>query len=274
MLAAAIIVFRETLEAALIAGIVLAATRGLAGSRAWIAAGVAGGIAGALVLAASADALSAAMAGIGQEVFNALVLMVAVLMLVWHNVWMARHGRELAGSVAAVGRAVVDGVRPVRVLALVVGIAVLREGGETVLFLYGIAASDRHGMGDTALGCGLGLAAGTGIGALLYFGLLAIPTRALFAVTTQLITLVAAGMAAQAVNFLAAAGILDGGSQPLWDSSRLLAENSLTGRLLHVLIGYVDRPSLDQLAAWLATIVVVTGLMRLTRPQAGAVSPG
>ena len=60
-------------------------------------------------------------------------------MLGWHNIWMNRHGRELAASAATLGKAVLGRSRPLYALALVVGIAVLREGSEIVLFLYGIA---------------------------------------------------------------------------------------------------------------------------------------
>lgn len=267
MLAAAVIVFREVLEAALIAGIVLAATRGVAGSRQWIAAGISAGIAGAALLAASADAVSSALAGMGQEVFNAAVLLVAVVMLAWHNVWMASHGRDMARDMKAVGHAVSTGSRPLWVLAVVVGVAVLREGAETVLFLFGVAASGGDGLADTILGGAAGLGAGIAVGGLLYAGLVAVPTRYLFGVTSWLITLLAAGMAAQAVAFLASAGLWDIASEPVWDSSWLLAENSLAGRLAHTLIGYVDRPSLSQLAVYGATIAAITGLTRLSAPR-------
>ena len=74
MLASLLIVFREVLEAGLIVGIVLAATRGLAGRGTWIAGGIVGGVAGAAMIAAFAGAISDALSGAGQEVFNASVL--------------------------------------------------------------------------------------------------------------------------------------------------------------------------------------------------------
>src|SRR5499427_4382120 len=139
MLATAIIVFREVLEASLVIGIVLAACRGVPRRSLWVAGGVAAGVLGAALVAASADALAAAVGGIGQELFNAAILFTAVAMLGWHNIWMNRHGRELAATAATLGKAVLGGSRPLYALALVVGIAVLREGSEVVLFLYGIA---------------------------------------------------------------------------------------------------------------------------------------
>ena len=106
MLGALIIVFREVIEAGLIVGIVLAVTQGVHGSRLVIAAGVAAGVLGACLVAAFAGVIAEALAGIGQEIFNASILIVAVVMLIWHNVWMASHGRELAGQVKRVGDAV------------------------------------------------------------------------------------------------------------------------------------------------------------------------
>ena len=141
MLGALIIVFREVIEAGLIVGIVLAATRGVAHRGLWVTIGVAGGVVGASIVAMFAGVISDAFQGSGQELFNASVLGVAVIMLMWHNAWMARHGREIADEMRRVGAAVSEGAKPLTALAVVVGLAVLREGSEVVLFLYGILAS-------------------------------------------------------------------------------------------------------------------------------------
>src|SRR3954463_14347927 len=102
MLAALIIVFREVFEAGLIIGIVLAVTRTVPHRNLWIGGGGLGGVAGACMVAAFAGALSNLFAGMGQELFNAAILGIAVVMLTWHNVWMARHGREMASEVSAI----------------------------------------------------------------------------------------------------------------------------------------------------------------------------
>src|SRR5579885_1124097 len=94
MIAVAIIVFREVLEAALIVSIVLAASKGTAGRGRWISGGVALGVVGACLVAAFATEIAAAVEGIGQELFNAAILFAAVGMLGWHNVWMGRHGKQ------------------------------------------------------------------------------------------------------------------------------------------------------------------------------------
>jgi high-affinity iron transporter len=160
MLAALLIVFREVVEAGLIIGIVLAATRGIAGRGIWIAGGVGAGVLGAALVAVFAGALSDAFSGSGQEIFNAAILLIAVVMLGWHNIWMARHGREVAQQMKAMGEAVAVGTRSLLALAIVVTTAVLREGAEVVLFLYGIAASSNEGWPALLLGGVLGIACG------------------------------------------------------------------------------------------------------------------
>ena len=126
MLGAAIIVFREVIEAGLIIGIVMAATRGVVGRGRWVNIGIIAGVLGAAVVAMFANVISDAFQGAGQELFNASVLGATVIMLMWHNAWMARHGREIADEMRRVGAAVSEGARPLTALAVVVGLAVLR----------------------------------------------------------------------------------------------------------------------------------------------------
>jgi high-affinity iron transporter len=257
MLGSAVIVFRETLEAALIVSIVMAATVGIPARNRWVGAGVVTGILGAVLVAAFAATIAAAAAGMGQEIFNAAVLLTAVVMLGWHTVWMASHGRALAAEVNAVGRAVAGGTRPLWALAVVVGVAVLREGSETVLFLYGIAAGGQDGAAGMLSGGLVGVAAGALLGAALYLGLLRIPMRHLFAVTNWMVMLLAAGMAAQAASFLVQADLLPTLGDALWDTSFLVSDDSLAGRLLHTLVGYVSVPTGIQVLFWAATLAAI-----------------
>jgi high-affinity iron transporter len=267
VLAALIIVFREVFEAGLIVGIVLAVTGSVPHRYRWIGGGVLAGAMAACVVAAFAGALSQLFAGMGQELFNAAILCVAVIMLTWHNVWMAHHGREMAGEMRAVGQAVADGTRSLLALAVVVGVAVLREGSEIALFLYGIVASGGGSALSLAIGGFIGLALGAAVCLLTYFGLMRIPPRALFATTTALITLLAAGMATQAVAFLERANWLNSLDTVVWDSGWLLSEKSIAGRAMHTLIGYTDQPTEMQLLVYVAVLLATAMLMRLTGSQ-------
>jgi high-affinity iron transporter len=264
MLGALVIVFREVIEAGLVVGIVLAATRGIPGRGWFVSLGILLGVLGAGIVALFAGAISDAFAGSGQELLNASVLLIAVVSLTWHNVWMAEHGRTLAAEIRRVGTDVSEGRKPLVALTLVVFVAVMREGSEIVLFLYGIVVA---GTGTSSLLTGgiLGLAGGTALTALSYYGLIAIPTRYIFSVTGILIALLAAGMAAQAVRFLQAAGVVTALRSRVWDTSWLLSDSSIVGRALHVLVGYTDKPTALQLVAYLATLATMFILIRTAR---------
>lgn len=263
MLATLLIVFREMMEAGLIIGIVMSATRGVHGRGRWVSAGVLAGVLGACLVAGFASAISAAMEGIGQELFNVGILALAVMMLTWHNVWMARHGRMLAAEMKAVGGEVVSGARSLMALAVVVALAVMREGSEVVLFLYGIVLSGEESLAMVIAGAALGVALGGALGVAMYLGLMRVPMRHLFKVTGWMIALLAAGMAAQAVALLEQAQMLTAMSAVLWDSSALLDGSSMLGKTLHTLIGYTDQPTGMQLLVYIATLGMIFTLMRL-----------
>jgi len=262
MIAVAIIVFREVLEASLIVSIVLAASKGTRARGLWVSGGIGLGVIGACLVAGFAAEIAAAVAGMGQELFNATILFAAVGMLGWHNVWMGRHGKEMAMEASALGRDVAAGARPLYALALVVGIAVLREGSETVLFLYGVAAGGGGGLVNMLGGGAAGIIGGAIVGAGLYLGLLRIPSRHLFAVTSWMILFLAAGLASQGAAFLAQADVLPAFGNEVWDTSWLVSDDSVPGRVLHVLLGYVARPAGIQLVFWAATVAVLLALMR------------
>jgi len=179
----------------------------------------------------------------------------------------------MASNLKNVGAAVRSGTSPMHVLAAVVGVAVLREGSELVLFLYGVAASasgDASGMLGGAL---LGVGSGAAVGATLYLGLLRIPSSRLFTVTGWMILLLAAGMAGQGAAFLVQADILPALGQTVWDTTALIADEGVLGRVLHTLIGYTARPYGIQVLFYLSTLGGILALMKIVNrsPNVGAI---
>lgn len=257
MFGTAVIVFRETLEAAIIIGILAAATRSVPGRTRWLAGGLLLGLAGALTVAAFTDVIGNWASGIGQELFNATVLSIAVLMLAWHSIWMSSHGAALAKQARNIGHAIKDGRIECSVLLVLVSVAVLREGSETALFLYGIARSAGSTMPSMLTGGFIGLLAGATLGYLLYAGLLRVPMRWFFAATGLLVLLLAAGMASQVAGFLIQADVLPGLVSPLWDTSASLPEQSVMGTLLHGLVGYNARPAGMQVVFYLSVLLAI-----------------
>lgn len=265
MLASAIIVFRETLEAALIVGIVAASTRDLRSRNTWLVGGIAAGVLGSLLVALFTGRIAELAEGMGQELFNASILLLAAAMLAWHNIWMARHGMTLAREARQLGADVSDGSRAMSALALVVGLAILREGSETALFLYGLLSSGEESSSSVLGGGTLGLLLGCLAGVALYAGVLRVPARHFFSATSGLILLLAAAMASQAARFLVQADILPSLASPLWNISWLLDDHSMLGRLLHALTGYEAAPSGIQVVFYTATLALILFGMRLLR---------
>ncbi len=258
MFSTALIVFREVLEASLIIGLVAAATRGIPGRGRWLGGGVLFGLLGSAFVALSMEQIARLADGVGQELFNACILGVAVLMLVWHTIWMSTHGQKLAADARSIAGDIRDGRRALSMLLVVVAVAVLREGAESVLFLYGVALSGSSSIGEMAMGALLGIAGGAAVGITLYLGLLRIPLRLFFTVTSLLVLLLAAGMAAQAARFLVQADLIPALASPLWDVSGVLPNQSALGTVLHGLIGYDASPSGIQVVFYIAVIVAIT----------------
>jgi high-affinity iron transporter len=265
MFSALIIVFREMLEMALVLGILTAATQGMVGARRWIGAGALAGIIGAVIVAILAEMIEQAAAGIGERVFNAAVLMIAAVVIAWTVVWMSQHGRHISERMRHVGRSVSEGELPHTALAVVAFAAVMREGSEAVLFLYGAAKAGHGDAMSMFFGGMLGVASGSLAAYAIYRGLVFIPARHLFQVVGWLLVLLAAGMASQASGHLVHADILPALVSPLWDSSGWLPRSGLPGQFLHVLIGYDDKPSGMQAVTFVCTLTLIAYLMRRYR---------
>jgi high-affinity iron transporter len=274
MLSTAIIIFREMLEIALILGVVMAATRELKGRIRWILGGIAAGLAGAGVVAFSAEAIAGAMAGSGQEMFNAMILFTAALMIGWTLVWVRRHAREMTAHFRDVGKQVGEGRLPFYSLSMITGLAILREGSEMVMFIYAALATGQNVafvVAGSLLGGVLGLIAGV----MLYMGLIKMSARYMLNFTSWVLLLLVAGLTAHAAGYLTAAGYFETMSDPVWDTSWLLAESSLLGQTLHTLIGYTEQPSAIQLIFYVGTFVTLGWLsMRVGNPVKTAAGTG
>lgn len=257
MFAAAAVVFREIIEIALIVGVVMAATRGLPGQMRLICSGLGLGVLGSVIIAFFTERISQAVDGMGQEIFNAIIMFTAVAFLSWTVVWMKTHGRKLAQTIHETGQQVLEGNKSVYILLGVVALATFREGAEIVLFSYGMIASNAYTASSVFLGGLIGAIGGAVVGAMFYFGLLKTAQKHLFTVTSWLLIVLTAGMAAQGANFLIAAGVLPELHPQLWDSSALLSASSFLGEMMKVLVGYTPRPTGMEFLFYAVVLLVV-----------------
>jgi high-affinity iron transporter len=268
MLSTAVIVFRETLEIALMLGVVLAATRGVKGRGPWIAAGFGAGAAGAGLVAAFTEVISGFFGGAGQEIFNAAVLFIAAAFVGCTAVWMRGHGREVTAQLKKTGADVAAGALPLSALVVIIGLSMLREGSEIALFLYGQALSGQGAL-TIAAGTAAGVLAGVAAGVALYYGLIRTSVGHMFQLTGWLLVFLVAGLAAQGAGFLTSAGYFSGLSGALWNSSWLVSDEGIAGKLLHGLIGYSARPSEIQGIFYLLTLGGLMFAMKKTGSHGG-----
>jgi len=263
MLETLLVVWRESLEAALIVGILLTYL-GRSGQRAgarYVWGGSLAALLAASVCAAASSGLVAGLDGDTQELVQVGVLLVAVAVLTWMVVWMHRHARALRGELERKADAALAKGRLIG-LATIAFAAVFREAVETVLFLWGIGA--RHaGMSALLVLAGAGgalLAAGTAWLFFSGFRFLRLPT--FFRVTGVLLVLVAAGLLSSAVNKLIGLGYLSPLMPQVWNSSWLVRDDSLVGRTLSALMGYRSRPSLLEVLAYAVYFLPVLWCLR------------
>jgi len=256
MIPTLIIIFREVLEAMLVVGIAMAASKEIQASPLWVYGGVVGGLIVAALVAVSAEMIAAASSGMGQELFNALVLLSAALLMSWTAIWMRKHGKDISNRVRDTCNQVNGGTATRIMLSVVVGLAVAREGSEVVLFLHGVAVTGESESTKMLTGGIIGLLLGIVIAAGLYRSLLYIQMRQLFSLVTILIVLLAAGMASQGTAYLVMVDALPALGETIWNTSGVIPEQSILGQFLQALIGYDDRPSGMQVVAFLLTISI------------------
>jgi high-affinity iron transporter len=267
MLATGLIVFRETLEAALLVGILAAATRSVPQGRRWLGGGVLAGLAGSVCLAMGMVSVSQWANGLGQELMNAMVLGTALIMLAWHCIWVSAQAKGRAQAARQMGDAAARGARPLWALALAVALSVLREGAESALFVAGLVAGTPEGLPAVLVSAGLGLALGAGAGWVLFAGLRMIKPQSLFAVTQGLVLLLAGGVASQLAKVLNQADWLRLWSEKAWNVSASLPNDSALGMLLHGTVGYDASPMRIQLVFYVVTVGLIAILSYWAKRQ-------
>ena len=252
-----LIVFRETLEAALFVGIIAASTRGIFHRTRWLTLGVSVGVLGSIIMASAMGRISAWAYGVGQELVSAVILSMAIAMLAWHCIWVGAHSADMAKDARQVGESAARGDQTLWALAIAVGLAVLREGAETVLFVAGLVSGSTEGPLLLGATIAAGLALGASVGWLIYAGLGKVSPHRLFAVTNVLVLLLAGSLASQLARTMSQAGWLDLLDNSAWDISALMPNDSVPGMVLHGVIGYDANPSQLQLAFFAGTTLLI-----------------
>ena len=270
MLAPFLIMLREGLEAALIVGIIASYLR-QTGRRQWLPAiwvGVFLAVALSLFAGAAIQLASAGFPQKTQELFEAVIGLVAVCVLTGMVFWMRRAARSIRAELhAGIDQALSHpGGAGTWALIGMVFLAVAREGLESVFFLLAIFQQSRDGAAPIGALLGVLVAVGAGWG--LYAGALRLDLRRFFRWTGVFILLVAAGLLSGSVKALHEAGLWNGLQDRVYDLGRVLPESSPLGTVLSGLLGYREAPTTGEALVW-AIFLAVT-LYLFLRPMPGA----
>ena len=254
MIASLLVAFREGVEASLIVGIVMGYLRKTGQTRytryAW--AGVIAAIVVSVVVALVIQAVGAELEGTAEQVFEGVLMFVAVAMLTSMVFWMRFHSRTLKSSLEnELGAAVRQG-HP-RSLFITTFVAVVREGIETALFISALTFTADSG--STILGALLGLLIAALVGYLIYVSTIRLNLRHFFDITTVILLVVGAGLFARGIHEFQEAHLLFTSNEHVWNTSSLLDENSTVGQVVKALVGYNASPSLEEVVGYLGYVV-------------------
>lgn len=271
------VVWRESVEALLVVGILHAwlkngdadARRGLP----YLWAGVGVGLLAAIALGAALVGFSEVLSGDAADYFQTGMVLIACVLIVQMVLWMKRHGRTLKRDME---RSLQQSTREGNGMgvAILVALAIAREGSETVIFLYGLGfGQSGHVAGGQVLAVMLGLGLALLTFYVLQLGGKYFSWRHFFRVTEVMLLLLGAGLMQTGVDKLIDKEILPVASAPLWDSSAWLDDSSTVGSLIAALTGYRAHPVATNLVAyalyWFVVLWLARRAGRMPTAQAG-----
>ena len=237
-----IIILQEVLEAALLVSVLLALSHALKTGLHWLFIAALLGFVGAYVFQHNLEAISSAFDYVGQEVTNAALQITVFFSLLVISYCLTQttnnHHKLIIIS-----------------MAVAVSLSVVREGSEIIIYVGSFLQRQEHILSVT-IGAGIGIAIGASTAALLFYGITALRPPALILTTQLLLALIAASMLSQAAQQLIQADWLPAHT-PVWDTSFIIDEQSIVGRLLYAIAGYEARPDILQLCAFITGLISI-----------------
>ncbi len=256
MLGTLLITLREGLEAALVVGIILAYLARTGHRRqfgqAWLGTGL--GILVSLIVGVAIYLTAGELTGRPEQLFEGATTLLAAGVLTWMIFWMRQQASDIKGHLQAQIQSALGSGSSLGLVVLTF-VAVVREGIELVLFLFAatrVAASPLL----SAVGGLIGLALAVAIGYSFYKGTSRLDLRTFFNVTSALLILFAAGLLTHSIGEFQEAGIIPPVVEHLWDTSAFISEPSIPGQFLTALFGYNASPSLVEVIAYFAYLVL------------------
>lgn len=264
-----VVIFREFLEITLLIGIIAAVTAHIKNSKKYIIAGVLAGSSLASLMAFFATAISNSFNGLGDEIVDASIILITSALISWTVVWMQGYNKKLKKQLDDVSQKINQGIKSKLVISTLVTFTILREGIEILLFLYSLSSATSASVNEYIWGLAIGAGAGIITGFVLYKGIISYGGKYIFKISTILLILIAAGLAAQAAGILTSVGIIEILSDQAWDTSWLIDDASILGKLLSITVGYDAKPNVMQIVFYLSTISITMLMVGIRKKYLG-----
>lgn len=266
------ILFREILEISVLLGIFLAVTKSVPKSRYYIFSGALLGFLSSVLLSLTPSNVASDI-GISDDLLNVSINLFVVFTIGWTIIWVDKNNQSLKSHISTISLTkqeasdISSGYSkfPYITLLLLVAGTCFREGAEIVFMIYSVSALENKGVVDYIIGMSFGGLAGIICGICVYIGLFRAVTSYLFPLVTFLMYFIAASFAAHAAQLLTASGIVDIGIESLWDTSAVVSDSSIVGKLLNILFGYIAKPNSLELAFYCSTLIIIFALSRINK---------
>ncbi len=253
----ALVMFREILEISMVLGIITVATRSIQNATLYITAGIMSGIIAAGLLGFFLSTIDGSFSGYGDELFDVAIIFLTVIVVSATAIWVRSFASTMTSKIGALSEKMERGVTPKLMLTIVVATTVFREGTEIVLYMYSLTTHFTLSPTDYILGFAAGIIMGITVATSIYYGLSRVTIKYIFKISFILLALIAASLAAEAAGKLASIGVVGICNEPLWDSSWLISDTSITGHVLKILVGYNSKPYGIQLIFYTGTILLI-----------------
>ena len=253
-----LITSRETLEAALVVGVVMAYLTKTNNNqyKKTVYYGIVFGVILSILAAVAFTLLSGGFEGRAEEIFEGFTMLFAAVLLTTMILWMMKQrniAKTIENKVAShIAKAEYNSTYAIGLFALIM-VAVLREGVETVIFFGAL----NYSSGISFFGATLGIITAIGIGYLFFVGSRKINLRKFFTISSILLILISAGLVAHGIHELQEAALIPLAAGQVWDTNSILNENGVFGSFLKGLFGYNGNPSLLEVLFYFAYLGII-----------------
>jgi high-affinity iron transporter len=253
----ALVLFRELLEIFVILGVITASTQSVQNSKIYIASGILTGLVLTSTLAFFVNNLTFSFGGFGEEVTDVIIIAITVVLVAITAIWVNGADARLRAQINKASSAAEHSTLDKIILITVIAMTIFREGVEIAIFISAFSSAYEIPPTEYAIGLGLGMFSGIFAGISIYYGLNKFAIKYLFKISFIFLTLIAASLASEAAGIMTSIGMISILNTPIWDSSWIISNLSITGRILKILVGYTSKPNCIQIIAYTFTIVLI-----------------